>query len=298
MTDDSSLHLSDPLPFPRQFGSRVDWWLGLLLVLPLVITAALVATRVAPPWVLMVVALPQIVAVWMLVRTDYTIDETTVVARCGPFRTSIPVSSIRTLTATRNPLSSPALSLDRIAINHAGGTLMISPRNKAGFTRAVLAVAPGITVTGLPEATAPDTPESAFNTAAVVPLVLLAVAGLAFGAWQLYVGLQPPRATIDGNVLSIEGLYSTTLYRSDVVRVTLQPTVTVVRKVSGFDGGRRLRGIFELDTLGESRVFVTRGSSPVLVLHTRTQPVVLAFDDPAATEALAADLREAWHLAP
>jgi hypothetical protein len=189
--------------------------------------------------------------------------------------------------------------VDRIAIAHAGGRLMISPRNKAAFVRAVLALAPAVTVSGLPGATgaaSSDEPESTFNTAAVVPLIALAVIGLAFGAWQFYAGTRAPEATVSGNTLAISGLYSTTLNRRDVVRVALEDRVTIGRKLQGFGGGRYLRGFFEVEGLGRSRVFVSRDATPFLVIHTQTQPLVINFDDPARTRALYDELIGAWRL--
>ncbi len=299
MSDDASLHLSDPLPFPRQFRSKVDWWLAALMLSPLVVVVAIAASAgVSDPWVAIALAAQGLV-LWVLGRTDYSIDQVQLVARSGPFRFTVPVASIRSLSATRNPLSAPALSLDRIAVDHTGGRLLISPRNKAGFVRAVLTVAPGVAVTGLPGATGAatsDPPESSFSVAAVLPAILVGAFGLAFGAWQFYAGTRAPEATIDGHTLSISGLYSATIHRSEVIRITLEDHVDIGRRVNGFDGGRRLRGFFEVSGLGRSRLFVSRDSPPFLVIRTRTQPVVISFDDPSRTRALHADLQRAWGL--
>ena len=176
----------------------------------------------------------------------------------------------------------------------------MSPRNKAGFVRAVLALAPDVGVSGLPGgagSTSADEPESSFNSAAVVPLIVLAVLGLAFGGWQFYAGTRPPETTVSGETLSISGVYSTTVNRQDVVRVRLEDRVTIGRKLQGFGGGRHLRGFFEVDGLGRSRVFVSRGATPFLVIHTKTQPLVIGFEDPARTRALHDDLLQAWRLA-
>jgi hypothetical protein len=43
---------------------------------------------------------------------------------------------IRTVTPTRNPLSSPALSLDRLRIDYGRGRrIMVSPRDPGAFLR-------------------------------------------------------------------------------------------------------------------------------------------------------------------
>ena len=47
-------------------------------------------------------------------------------------------------------ISAPALSLDRVEIVHADGTLLISPADKAGFVQTILERVPAIVVEGLP----------------------------------------------------------------------------------------------------------------------------------------------------
>jgi hypothetical protein len=71
---------------------------------------------------------------WLLLGTDYVLDQEHLKIRCGPFRWSIPVREIRHVEPTRNPLSSPALSLDRLRIEYGNGkSLMISPRDTEQF---------------------------------------------------------------------------------------------------------------------------------------------------------------------
>src|SRR3546814_13731637 len=49
----------------------------------------------------------------------------------GPFKWSVPLAKITAITPTSSPLSSPALSLDRLRIDYGvGNSVMISPRNK------------------------------------------------------------------------------------------------------------------------------------------------------------------------
>jgi hypothetical protein len=56
--------------------------------------------------------------------------------RCGPVDSRIALSAITGITATRNPASSPALSLDRLQIDYGQGqSVMISPRDKESFIR-------------------------------------------------------------------------------------------------------------------------------------------------------------------
>jgi Bacterial PH domain len=71
---------------------------------------------------------------WLLLSTRYTLEPRQLVVQCGPFKWKIPVADITNITPTSNPLSSPALSLDRLRIDYGrGSSLMISPRNKERF---------------------------------------------------------------------------------------------------------------------------------------------------------------------
>jgi hypothetical protein len=49
----------------------------------------------------------------------------------------VPIDSIEKVEATRSPLSSPALSLDRLRINYGKRRIMVSPSDRAGFLRAI-----------------------------------------------------------------------------------------------------------------------------------------------------------------
>jgi hypothetical protein len=64
------------------------------------------------------------------------------VVRSGPFKWCIPIADITSITPTSNPLSSPALSLDRLRIEYGRGhLLMISPRDKEQFVRDLVVTA-------------------------------------------------------------------------------------------------------------------------------------------------------------
>ena len=87
----------------------------------------------------MIVAALAIVALLgsMLVGTHYTVDENALRIACGPFRWTVPIDAIKSVEATRNPLSSPALSLDRLQIDYGKRRIMVSPADKNGFLQAI-----------------------------------------------------------------------------------------------------------------------------------------------------------------
>jgi hypothetical protein len=78
------------------------------------------------------------VPVWICTTTRYDLSRQSLIVRSGPFRWSIPLADIKSVTPTRNPLSSPALSLDRLRIEYGQGrAIMISPSDKGAFVRAL-----------------------------------------------------------------------------------------------------------------------------------------------------------------
>lgn len=66
----------------------------------------------------------------------YGLDDTHLYVRFGLCRPRIPLADISEVYPTRNPLSSPALSLDRLPVQYGQGffkAVMISPANRNGF---------------------------------------------------------------------------------------------------------------------------------------------------------------------
>jgi hypothetical protein len=124
------------------FRSKVDSWLGAVIMTSAVASALAVVTvgvvgspflgLAISPLLLLSVVLP----VWLLLATNYTFNAADLDVRCGPFSWRVPLREIRAVTATRNPLSSPVLSLDRLRIDFGHmRSIMISPEDKEGFMR-------------------------------------------------------------------------------------------------------------------------------------------------------------------
>ena len=74
---------------------------------------------------------------WVLSGTRYQLSATELLILCGPFRYRVPLNEIDSVEPSRNPLSSPACSLDRLAIHWGVGRkrILISPEDKRAFMR-------------------------------------------------------------------------------------------------------------------------------------------------------------------
>lgn len=122
------------------YRSAVDAWLVVVLAagglialmagVSVFVAGDAAARGIAALAVLMGVGLP----LWILTTTSYTLDEGVLLVRSGPVRRRVPIADITGVTPTRNPLSSPALSLDRLRIEVRGARpVMISPADRSGF---------------------------------------------------------------------------------------------------------------------------------------------------------------------
>ncbi|MBY6188470.1 PH domain-containing protein [Marinobacter hydrocarbonoclasticus] len=127
-----------------KFQSKVDGWLALVLVgsVGVCLAAAfylIVSTNLTESgWVVLSMLLIGVgLPMWLLLSTNYRVEGDWLAIRSGPYRWRIAVSDIQEIRPSRSILSSPALSLDRLEICHAGGSVMISPKDKSGFIAAI-----------------------------------------------------------------------------------------------------------------------------------------------------------------
>lgn len=83
-----------------------------------------------------------ILVIWLPVfNTYYVVENNTLIIKSLVFRWKININDITQIEPTHNPLSSPALSLDRLKIYYMKdgrmATVMISPKDKEGFLNAL-----------------------------------------------------------------------------------------------------------------------------------------------------------------
>ena len=83
---------------------------------------------------------------YMFLTTRYTVSGEILTIRCGfLFKRTIDIMTIKKIAKTRNPISAPAASLDRIEISyHKFDRVIISPKDKIGFILQIKKINPAI----------------------------------------------------------------------------------------------------------------------------------------------------------
>lgn len=129
------------------YKSKIDWWLGLLLVYPIYLS---VASLIKEQWIYGFAGLAFVIGVVLFVSktTRYIINDTQLIVKSlWIVNNTIDISKIRKIEKTNSILSSPALSLDRIALYYNKyDEVYISPKEKQDFLNNLLEINPNIEV--------------------------------------------------------------------------------------------------------------------------------------------------------
>jgi hypothetical protein len=129
--------MNDELPF----SSKIDLWLLIVLMSAVALCLWAIGENwqgiVNGNWLLGLALIPGVlVPLWLLGSLRYFLSDETLRIRCGPFKWRVPIREITAISPTRSPLSSPALSLDRLRIEYSQGrAIMISPEPREEFIR-------------------------------------------------------------------------------------------------------------------------------------------------------------------
>jgi hypothetical protein len=143
-----------------RFPSKVDWWLPVLLVVVLAsapVSLALGAkhTPFTPATLAILVAslaIPFGLVGWMFADTEYVIDGSVLRVHCGPMRIVVPLDSITRIERGSSILSGMTLSLSRLCIRYGRfKEVLISPKDREGFIRAIVARVPSVVLEDLDE---------------------------------------------------------------------------------------------------------------------------------------------------
>ncbi|WP_309612480.1 PH domain-containing protein [Flavobacterium sp.] len=128
------------------YKSKIDWWLGLILVYPIFRS---IASIIQGEWIgYLGILLCLLFIVFISKSTRYIIAENQLIVKCMFIvNDRIEISKIRKIEKTNSILSSPALSLDRIAIKfNKFDEVYISPKEKQSFLNDLLEINPNIEV--------------------------------------------------------------------------------------------------------------------------------------------------------
>ena len=124
------------------YRSKVDWWLALLLCVPPVASiatgVALVLGGKASELLWYFASVLFLIGIYfgLVIPMRYGLDDSHLLVRFGICRQRIPLVDILEVYPTHNPLSSPALSLDRLHVQYGRGfskAVMISPADRDRF---------------------------------------------------------------------------------------------------------------------------------------------------------------------
>lgn len=135
-----------------KYYSKKDWWLGaiiwLTMVAGLLLTGNQALTGSTIALILFaVLALGIGFIFWIWFATFYVLGEDSLVVVSGPSRTKILYSDLKSVKTSNNPLSSSALSMDRLEVLYGRmGVIYISPRDKASFLTGLSIKCPNLSI--------------------------------------------------------------------------------------------------------------------------------------------------------
>ncbi|MFJ7678536.1 PH domain-containing protein [Peribacillus sp. NPDC097198] len=129
-----------------KFQSKKDWWtypvfFGIIIAvfIPLFTDQDLTSIYIGVPVAGLIL--------WIWFTTYYVIERNSLVVRSAFIHKIIPVHEIKSIRRTLNPLSSPALSLDRLEILYGNGKMvLISPENREKFLEELKKLNPSIVI--------------------------------------------------------------------------------------------------------------------------------------------------------
>ena len=125
-----------------RFYSKVDWWYYLVIAfIALTVGYAfyveLPRGEATMPELAFAFALGIGLPVALLFFTYYEVGENELTVRAAVMTWKVPLKDIRSVTPTNSVLSSPALSMDRLEIKYGNKSVIVSPKDKDAFTKAL-----------------------------------------------------------------------------------------------------------------------------------------------------------------
>jgi len=119
--------------------TRYNSKIGLEITLPLLMIMAGLSIYLAfqKEWAALAIICITTLAIFFLFRSTYYIIDGNILKVKASFliNKSIDINGITRIKETRNPLSAPAASLDRLEIKSKQDTVLISPKDKKAFIK-------------------------------------------------------------------------------------------------------------------------------------------------------------------
>jgi len=251
-----------------KFKAKIDWWMLLIFVSFLALNIWAVwglFTGGAGSIILAIVFTPinifLMLPIWL--NTYYLLDESELLVKCGLGKgTRIGYSQITSVSKTRNLISAPALSLDRLEVRYKSisgsfsDTVIISPKDRAGFIEQLQIKNTDIEASDNPIPMSKSSRVTRVVAVAITAIFLVGV-GIMFA-----VGLREPVVTIHNDNIQISAMYGLSVDISNIANISLldqsMREVGAGSRTNGFNGGT-WRGHFTAGLL-----FVTPDSSPTV----------------------------------
>ena len=128
------------------YKSKFDWWLLIPFLIPVYFGITSILSHNKMGWIVVVLTIAFVVFIYR--STYYILENNDLIIRSMfTVHEKIDVATIKKIYKTKNPLSSPALSLDRIAIVYNKyDEILISPIDKKQFIDEILAINSNIEV--------------------------------------------------------------------------------------------------------------------------------------------------------
>jgi len=272
-----------------KFKAKVDWWLHIIFF-------GFVAMNV---WVIVnvfngglgnlivvIIITPfsafLIVPLWL--NTYYFLDENELVVKCGIIRfAKIEYGSIISVSKTRNPISSPAPSLDRLEVQYRtksgkyNNSVIISPKDKQGFIEQLKLRNNSIETS---DAIKPM-PKAYKSFLWIISVVTVVGVGGMF-----LLGEREAEVIIHDTNIQIRGMYGLRLRISDISDISLldqsMREIGPGMRTNGYGGANAWKGHFTAGLL-----FVRPDSSPTIrIERNRGSDIFISFRDSARTEML------------
>ena len=138
------------------FTSKIDFWLAFLML------GSSLLLILVPVWewmynnssikrILFISLFTMPGAILLLLiffNVKYSLSDDELFVKNGFSTQGIPLKDIIYIIPTNSMLSAPTLSLDRIEIRYEGGSIVISPKDKDGFYRAIQERVPALETDG------------------------------------------------------------------------------------------------------------------------------------------------------